>query len=128
VTDCAAGLVSETMGGETYWLAASAQRATRTSRRAYLLPPFDEFIVGYKDRGAVLDPAFTKKAISGGMFRPAIVIHGRVAGTWKREVKKGTVVVTVSAFGELAAREREAVAMAAERYGRFLGMPVVVEC
>lgn len=50
----------------------------------FLLPGFDEFILGYGDRDAVL-PAEHANVITpgGGMFRPAVVSAGRVVGTWK---------------------------------------------
>jgi hypothetical protein len=60
------------------------------------------------------------------MLSPAIVVDGRVAGTWTRAIKKNAVLVTLHPFTTLGDAERDAVAAAAERYGRFLGMPVSV--
>jgi hypothetical protein len=122
----ARGLAGETIEGQTFWLAAEAQTPKRGSRRAYLLPPFDEFTVAYKDRSAVIDPGHARMASNGGMLWPAIVVGGRVAGTWKRTAAKGAVVVTLKPFGELSESERAAVAKAAAEYGRFLGLPVRV--
>ncbi|MGH9937628.1 MAG: DNA glycosylase AlkZ-like family protein, partial [Blastocatellia bacterium] len=51
--------------------------------------------VAYKDRGAVLDPKYTKQANSGnGIIYPTIVVDGRVVGTWKRTLKKDALVIT----------------------------------
>jgi hypothetical protein len=52
----------------------------------FLLPGFDEFVLGYADRGAVLDPAFADRIVPGGngMFRSTVVADGRVVGTWRR--------------------------------------------
>jgi hypothetical protein len=52
----------------------------------HLLPGFDEFILGYGERGAVLDPEFAPLIVPGnnGMFRPTVIDRGRVAGVWKR--------------------------------------------
>jgi hypothetical protein len=49
-----------------------------------------------------------------------------VVGTWKRAFKKGGVVVTPFPFGALSETELEAFAVAASRYGDFLGMPVIL--
>jgi hypothetical protein len=51
-----------------------------------LLPGFDEFVLGYADRSAVLDPAHADRIVPGGngVFRPTVVRDGRVVGTWKR--------------------------------------------
>jgi hypothetical protein len=107
-----------------YWFGATAPAAAAAS--AYLLPPFDEYTVAYKDRSAVLDPAHGRFVSTNGIFYPAIVLDGRVAGTWKRELKKGSVVITLSPFEPLKKKEREAIAVAAERYGSFLGKPTVL--
>ena len=52
----------------------------------FLLPGFDEFVLGYADRGAVLDPAFADRIVPGGngMFRATVVGDGRIVGTWRR--------------------------------------------
>jgi hypothetical protein len=54
------------------------------ARGVFLLPGFDEFVLGYGDRRAVLDPAFADRIVPGGngMFRPTVVVDGRIAGTW----------------------------------------------
>ena len=50
----------------------------------FLLPGFDEFVLGYGDRSAVLDPAHADRIVPGGngMFRSTVVHAGRVVGTW----------------------------------------------
>jgi hypothetical protein len=50
----------------------------------FLLPGFDEFVLGYGDRRAVLDPEFFERIVPGGngMFRPTVVHRGRIVGTW----------------------------------------------
>jgi len=57
---------------------------------AHLLPGFDEYLLGYSDRSAVLDPADAQRICPGGngMFSPTMVIDGHVTGTWKRTFKK----------------------------------------
>jgi hypothetical protein len=91
---------------------------------AFLLPPFDEFLVGYRDRSASLDPAFAGRVVPGGngIFNPIVVIDGRVTGTWRRTLKKDTVTLSFSPFSGWKAAEREAIATAAESYARFLGL------
>ncbi len=96
---------------------------TSSGRMAYFLPGFDEYLLGYKDRRAVLDPRHSQKIVPGanGMFLPTIVIDGRVAGTWKRVLKKDVAVITLSPFKSLTKAEENAVAAAAKRYSQFAG-------
>jgi hypothetical protein len=54
------------------------------ARGLFLLPGFDEYVLGYGDRRAILDPEFADRIVPGGngMFRPTVVVDGRIAGTW----------------------------------------------
>jgi hypothetical protein len=91
---------------------------------AHLLPPFDEYTVAYKDRSAVLDPAYAKRVnAGGGMLNAIAVVDGRVVGGWKRVLGDGEVEVTVNPFRALTVRERHALDQEATRYARFLGAP-----
>ncbi len=56
------------------------------ARRAFvrLLPAFDEYLLGWRDRSAILDPAHARAvAPGGGIIRPTIVANGRIVGTWR---------------------------------------------
>ena len=119
-------LEKEAIDDRDYWSAAP-EPVTEPGPSAYLLPPFDEYTVAYKDRSAVLDPAHGGIMSSNGIFYPIVVFDGQVVGTWTRAFKKRSVVITLSPYVPLKKRERQAVAEAAERYGDFLGMPVVLE-
>src|SRR5262249_48190917 len=49
------GLEQEVIDGKAYWFAASMPRAKSNSLIAYLLPNYDEYVVGYTDRSAIFD-------------------------------------------------------------------------
>jgi DNA glycosylase AlkZ-like len=120
-------LTQEIINGQTYWLASSMRAAKNSSQTAHLLPAFDEYTVAYKDRNAVLNPTYTKHANSGnGILYPTIVVDGQVVGTWKRTLKKDTVVITPNPFSKLKRAETLALAEAASRYGKFLDALVVL--
>lgn len=120
-------LVTEVFGGRTYWLSPSAPTAKDATPTAYLLPAFDEYTVAYKDRRAVLPPSKAPLVNNGGgMLSPTVVVGGQVVGTWRRELKKESVVITPSLFAKLRQPERQAVAAAAQRYGEFLGLTAVL--
>jgi hypothetical protein len=133
-TDARAGLemaqprlVREVIDGQTYWLSSSTPVAKSATPTAYLLPPFDEYTVAYKDRSAVLDLSYAKQVnVGNGIFNPVIVINGQVVGTWKRTWKKGAVMITLSPFTSLKKAETRALTMAAHQYGAFLDLPAVL--
>ncbi|MBI5889154.1 MAG: AlkZ family DNA glycosylase [Nitrosomonadales bacterium] len=120
-------LLQEKVDKLTYWMppdtAVPGERAS-----IILLPGFDEYLLGYKDRSAVLDSAHAEKVCPGGngMFASTIVIDGRVAGTWKRAVKKSSVEIIASPFDPISKTERRAFSEAAERYASFISLPAVL--
>lgn len=110
--------------GEAIALAAlDVDRAIPAARKAtvHLLPPFDEYTVGYKNRSAVIDPSFAKKVnAGGGIINAIVVIDGIVAGSWKRTLRGRSVELRVTPFRALRDSERRGVEQEAARYARFL--------
>jgi Winged helix DNA-binding domain len=66
----------------------------------FLLPGFDEFVLGYGDRTAVLDAKFAGQIVPGnnGMFRPSVVHRGRIVGTWQWTGRGARRAVTATPF------------------------------
>jgi hypothetical protein len=62
-----------------------------------------------------------------GAFAAMIVLGGRIVGSWRRTFKGRAIVMELTLFAPLSSAEDEAVRAAAERYGEFVGMPVVYE-
>jgi hypothetical protein len=75
----------------------------------HLLPPFDELLVAYRDRSAVIDGRFLPRVGAGGVMFPTIVVGGRVVGTWRRMFTTRVVAVHFRPFVRLKATEREGV-------------------
>jgi Winged helix DNA-binding domain len=52
----------------------------------FLLPGFDEYLLGYQDRSVALAPEFAQHIVPGGngIFLPTVIEGGSVVGTWKR--------------------------------------------
>ena len=67
-----------------------------------LLPPFDPYILGWKDRWFATPPELRKRVTpGGGMFAPVVLVDGRVTGTWSRA--GGRVVIDAPAADGLDA-------------------------
>lgn len=92
-------------------------------RGVRLLPAFDNYLVGYRDRAAILEPALQPRVYQGGMIRPTLLVDGQVVGTWRLERAKGRV--TVVPFGDLTTRVRRAVDDEIADLARFLGSDLV---
>lgn len=90
--------------------------------QVHLLPGFDAYLLGYRDRAfAVPTEHARRQHPGGGVLRPVVVVDGRVLATWGRARRGGRVEVRVAPFAPLP----EAVAPGLERevadLGRFLG-------
>ena len=120
-------LLKEVIDGKAYWRSSSIPPGKRAARLAHLLPAFDEYLVSYKDRSAAFEANNNKKTPRGNMMLgPVIVIGGRVVGGWKRSLEGESVRITLNYFAPLSKAERQLVADAADRYGAFLGLTVVL--
>jgi hypothetical protein len=88
-----------------------------------LLGHFDTYLLGYRSRELAVPKEHDRKIQSGGGFiMPAVLVDGRVVGTWKQGRRKGELEVTVEPFGRLAKEVARAVDAEVADLGRFLGV------
>lgn len=76
--------------GRELWMAPDLPERYAAARRAsaaplLLLPGFDEMLLGYGDRCAMLTRDEERLLVPGGngMFLPSVLHRGRVVGTWR---------------------------------------------
>jgi len=100
----------------------------KSSPRVHFLQNYDEYTVAYTDRTSIFNVTHTDKLDSRGniIFQYAIVMDGQVVGTWKRTIKKHEVVISVAPFITLTDDQHQAIIQAAQAYGKFLELPVVL--
>ncbi|GAA5189644.1 winged helix DNA-binding domain-containing protein [Rugosimonospora acidiphila] len=87
-----------------------------------VLPGFDEYLLGYKDRSLMVADEHLAAIIPGnnGMFRATVVRDGRVVGTWRRTLAKTAVRIAVQPLVPLSKADRVRVERAFEGYARFV--------
>ncbi len=87
-----------------------------------VLPGFDEYLLGYKDRSLMLADEHKPAIIPGnnGMFQATVVRDGRVIGTWKRTLAKTKVQIAVQPLLPLRKTDRARIEKAFEEYARFV--------
>jgi hypothetical protein len=95
----------------------------------HLLPIYDEYVVAYRDRGAVphLPPAKAPGVRLFVNFQHALVIGGKIEGTWRTTRSARAVRVDVYPLRRLTGAERRTLAVAVDGYERFLSVPVISE-
>ncbi|HYJ79627.1 MAG TPA: winged helix DNA-binding domain-containing protein [Longimicrobiaceae bacterium] len=119
-------LEREVIEGRTYWAAGAEPPARRTSPIAHLLPNYDEYFIGLRDRGAVLEVvrATQSDAWAAALFAHVVVVDGQLVGGWKRVLKQHAAVVELNLVARLTKAEQAAVEAAIRRYAGFLELPV----
>lgn len=89
------------------------------ARGVRLLPAFDNYLLGYRDRNAIVAPEHQAQVYRGGMISPVVLRDGRAVGTWA--LARATGRVTVTPFAPLGREVRRAIRAEVADLGRFLG-------
>jgi Winged helix DNA-binding domain len=113
----------------TEMIAGAAALDTATTLDAWwALPGFDEYMLGYKDRGLLLDPEHFSAVVPGGngVFQATVVHNGRTVATWKRTLGAKAVTVEVFPLTPLGAAARGRTEEALQPYAAFVGLPLGV--
>lgn len=122
-------LVNETVEGKDYWFDGNMYEGKPMPDTVYLLPNYDEYGIAYKDRSAFVDASYNKFLDTRGaaIFSHMIFTKGRIAGLWRRTLKKDTVEVEIKPFRDFSKAEDEELHDAVKRYGEFLKLKPVLE-
>lgn len=128
LTDARTGLASVNqflthaeIEGTTYWFKPEL-RDVATVKTTFMLPGFDEYMLGYTNRTLMVDKLHLPKVIPGnnGMFMSTVVVNGKVEALWKRTFKKDSVVIDLFPFNKLPKATVEKISKVAEKYGNYL--------
>ena len=113
----------EEVEGQTYWFTDAPLPPRAPSPTAYLLSIYDETIIGYKDRSAIVSAEDgARLGTMGNALQNVMVIDGRIVGTWRRTLGKGKLGVELNPFRALSDAERAAITLAQEQLGKFYGL------
>lgn len=85
-----------------------------------LLPHFDEYLLGYRSRDMILPARFARRIqAGGGWVRAAVLVDGRVAGTWRQHHRGDQTVVTIEPFEAIDPAALPGLEAEAADLGRF---------
>jgi len=117
---------SELLDDQTYWFADSVSPVKEKSPTAHLLPNYDEYFIGFKDRSAIGEVA-KQAGIKGddpSLIAHIIILDGQIVGGWRRTVTKNAILLERKLFTELTRGQQRALLQEADRYSEFLQLPV----
>jgi hypothetical protein len=91
--------VCETINGREFWMRNDVKVPPTGKDSALLLPSFDEFVVSYKDRSEIVeDIHYGKVMTKNGLFSPTIMLNGKIIGSWRKIMQKGSPKIELSFF------------------------------
>lgn len=91
-----------------------------------LLPYFDSFLLGHKERGHLVAVRDRKRVYRAqGWVAPVVLVNGRAAGVWAHTRDGNRLRVRVTKFASLSRRIMTGIREEARDLGRFLGVPNV---
>ena len=90
VIDCRKGIAllgdtihKETWKGRNFYLTDNCRTRGFRTGKLLLIPPYDEYLIGYKSRDIVLPPEHRHRAHNNsGIFQPIIACDGIICGNW----------------------------------------------
>jgi hypothetical protein len=119
-------LVSEDINNQMYWFSNKIKGIYDSYPSSQLLPNFDEYIVGYKDRSHLVNGISNNKMeLNEFIFNPTIILNGEIVGTWKRTFKENKIKILLNQFKSLNNEENRAIKESAASYGNFIRMHVI---
>ncbi|HKW43705.1 MAG TPA: winged helix DNA-binding domain-containing protein [Thermoplasmata archaeon] len=116
--------------GRRAWMLRKDVRALQRSAfdelSVRLLPYFDSFLLGHKDKGHVVDAAFYKRVYRpAAWLSPVVLVNGRAAGVWSHKRQGRRLAVRFEPFRSISAEVRARMKEEAEDLRRFLDTPEV---
>lgn len=117
-------LKRDEIDGRDYWSVERDLPAVQPS--AHLLPNYDEYFIGYKDRSAIGRRVGDVSRVTGGdaLITHVVVVDGELVGGWRRTGEGDKTIATLTLVARLSAAERTRVDAQLARLARHLGTPV----
>ena len=129
LTECKNGLKAvesnferEIINENEYYFSKEISSNKKMPQDIYLLPIYDEFIMGYKDRSTILEYKNSLKNSPLFHYDCMIIFEGQIIGTWKRTLAKKTIDMEYVFFRPLNKSQENAFNIAIHRYEEYLNM------
>jgi DNA glycosylase AlkZ-like len=118
-------LIELDVEGQPVWLLQSERSALKKvswqDQVVLLLPAFDTYLLGYRNRDVAVPPKYQDRVFHGGEIAPTILIDGCAAGTWRYESRGKQIQIKATPFSSFTSHARDLIAMEADDIGRFFG-------
>jgi len=120
-------LAEVTAAGRRAWMLAEDRDGSGASLQPHrpavrLLPAFDPYLLGYRDRTLAVRSEHAKRVnAGGGMVRPTVAVDGLVVGAWRHTQADRRPEATIEPFEVLSTEALTGLTEEAADVSRFLG-------
>lgn len=112
-------LQSEIVGKNEFWFTSSTVAEKSTTTNVWMLPTYDEYVIGYKVNEVFMDLAKPPGSLT---FDSTVMINGVLKGCWRRTINKKTAVFEVKMFTKPEKVIQKQIEAACEKYAIFFGV------
>ena len=135
VAECTRGIVMTgkqlqqvKLNEKRYFVPPDFEFPSKASASAHLLPNYDEYFIGFRDRSAIGQRLGHSALVTGGNFLIAhvVAIDGQLVGGWRRGFEKGKTLLTFELVVKLNRKEHSTLKRAIDRFAEYTGSPILI--
>ena len=114
------------LDGKQYFVPPEFELPSKLPPSAHLLPNYDEYFIGLKDRSAYGQRIMGSALVTGGngLITHVVIVDGQLAGTWRRFHEKGRTMLKFHLMLKLKRAEKMRVKDAVARFAEYTGSEV----
>lgn len=135
LAECTRGIVMTgkqlqhiTLNEKGYFVPPDFELPSKVSAAAHLLPNYDEYFIGFKDRSAIGQRLGHSALVTGGnaLIGHVVAIDGQLVGGWRRGFEEGKTVLRFELMVKLKRKEHSSLKRAVERFSDYTGSAILV--
>jgi len=107
--------------GQSFWMSREISLTKISGSSIFLLPSFDEYLVGYRDRSLLVDSDSLLPLIitRNGIFNPTMLVQGKVVGLWKQMIGNDRLMIEPRIFTDFKKSWRLPLSKCMKQLGKF---------
>jgi hypothetical protein len=136
VAECTRGIATSgnqlqpiALNEKKYFVPTDFELPSMVSASSHLLPNYDEYFIGFKDRSAIGQRLGHNALVTGGnaLIGNVVAVDGQLVGGWRRGFDKGKTVLKLQLMLQLNRREHSSLKRAIARFAEYTGTAMLLE-
>ena len=135
VAECTRGIVMTgnqlqqiALNEKRYFVPPDFELPSKVSAVAHLLPNYDEYFIGFKDRSAIGQRLGHSALVTGGnaLIANVVAIDGQLVGGWRRGLDNCKTALRLELLVKLKRQEQSSLKRAVERFAEYAGSAIQI--